>query len=815
MALEVPAYSSLPSANHTIYLDFDGHTTINDQWNIWSGVNAINSPAYSEDNNYTAFTATELINIKMIWARVTEDFAPFNVNVTTVEPSIDDLRNSGGSDTRWGIRVVITDDVAFGGNYGGYAYPGSFIWSTDTPAFVFNQDLLGIAEVVMSEATSKVVGISLGLNYDGVVGSSNYIGHGIGATSWAPIMGTSHFRSVTQWDNGEFFNATSNGPSANFGRGPDDLAVITTYNGFGYRPDTVGDTLVDATPLTVSGSSVSAAGIIEKREDIDVYSFITGAGPVSINVNPAMGANLDIKADLYNSAGNLVMTANNLAALNATLDLTLPEDIYYLKVDGVGVGNPLINPPTGYTDYGSIGQYRITGSIVPPIGSAVSVYAIDAQKAEGNAGTTAFTFTVARSGNLSQPATVNFTVAGIGSTPATPADFPGGLLPSQTITFASGVPTYTVTVNVRGDTAVENDDMFTVTLSNPSNGMMIATASATGVIKNDDFVPTEPTFSIGATNLSRFEGTGGSPTQFTFSVSRSGPFAGATHVRYSVTGSGSNPANSADFVGGFPTNVLVGFTQNTAAALITLNVVPDSGFEPNEGFRVTLSSPVGGTIAVGSVDGLIKNDDIYYGNTVKSSPDSDPDDTQDPSEETRGKGDAVLGRDLIMVALPLWASTPPQYLTAADLDVPVVTWINGVPHIGDRAPAVFDELRMAGRKHDEADFDSFEDFDFVPYDSADLGPDESFAGESDYDRRFENGGEFVSLAMVDGRTAKPWSLGGPTVRPAAWLLLDAAIIEESNERESSRADAFVDPDPRDGHGADELTDDALADWSAA
>lgn len=46
LALDVPAFSSLPGANHTIYLDFDGHVTTGTSWN--SGA-TINSPAYSSD----------------------------------------------------------------------------------------------------------------------------------------------------------------------------------------------------------------------------------------------------------------------------------------------------------------------------------------------------------------------------------------------------------------------------------------------------------------------------------------------------------------------------------------------------------------------------------------------------------------------------------------------------------------------------------------------------------------------------------------------------------------------------------------------
>ncbi|MFM5957229.1 MAG: hypothetical protein ACKOQ2_08695, partial [Dolichospermum sp.] len=42
------------------------------------------------------------------------------------------------------------------------------------------------------------------------------------------------------------------------------------------------------------------------------------------------------------------------------------------------------------------------------------------------------------------------------------------------------------TVDVQGDTTVEPNEDFTVTLSNPTNGATITTATAIGTIQNDD-----------------------------------------------------------------------------------------------------------------------------------------------------------------------------------------------------------------------------------------------------------------------------------------------------------------------------------------
>ena len=70
--------------------------------------------------------------------------------------------------------------------------------------------------------------------------------------------------------------------------------------------------------------------------------------------------------------------------------------------------------------------------------------------------------------------------------PANAADFTGGAFPTGTVSFAAGQTSQLVTINVAGNTTVEANEGFTVTLSAPSAGTTIATAAATGTIINDD-----------------------------------------------------------------------------------------------------------------------------------------------------------------------------------------------------------------------------------------------------------------------------------------------------------------------------------------
>ena len=350
---------SNPGATKRIYLDFDGHTTTGTAW--LRGATIV-TPAFDIDNNPSSFSATELARIREAWERAAEDFLPFNVDVTTEDPGIEALRKVGSSDTEWGIRVVIGQNTAPAPGAGGVAYLNSFSWNTDTPCFVFSGSL-GNDPKNIAECISHEVGHTLNLSHDGDASQEYYPGHGSGATGWAPIMGVGYYRNLTQWSKGEYVGADQL---------QDDLAIITNAtNGFGYRNDDFGSTVATASNLNFSNSTtISTTGIIERNTDLDYFRFnLAVGGTATININPAVnGPNLDIEATLYNASGTLLLTDNPTNALNASFSTTLTAGTYYSSIDGVGMGNPLT---TGYTDYGSLGFYSITGTVpsatTPPV----------------------------------------------------------------------------------------------------------------------------------------------------------------------------------------------------------------------------------------------------------------------------------------------------------------------------------------------------------------------------------------------------------------------------------------------------------------
>lgn len=118
--------------------------------------------------------------------------------------------------------------------------------------------------------------------------------------------------------------------------------------------------------------------------------------------------------------------------------------------------------------------------------SGFSIAATNAMRDEGNAGLTALTFTVTRTGATSAAQTVSWAVKGSGTFPISGSDLQGGVMPSGVLRFASGEVSKTITVYALADDVAEADETFSVTLSNPSAGAQVLVATATGTILNDD-----------------------------------------------------------------------------------------------------------------------------------------------------------------------------------------------------------------------------------------------------------------------------------------------------------------------------------------
>ena len=112
-------------------------------------------------------------------------------------------------------------------------------------------------------------------------------------------------------------------------------------------------------------------------------------------------------------------------------------------------------------------------AIVPP---SLAIAATNAVKPEGNTGTTPFTFTVTRTGNITDTSSAKWFIGSSND------DF---VTTTGSINFDPGEASKIITVNVKGDTIIERNETFRIQLHSPVNAT-ISTDSAIGTIISDD-----------------------------------------------------------------------------------------------------------------------------------------------------------------------------------------------------------------------------------------------------------------------------------------------------------------------------------------
>ncbi|NQV27220.1 MAG: hypothetical protein HQ518_22965, partial [Rhodopirellula sp.] len=210
----------------------------------------------------------------------------------------------------------------------------------------------------------------------------------------------------------------------------------------------------------------------------------------------------------------------------------------------------------------------------------LAIAADQVSKNEGNSGNTAYTFTVTRTGATNGVTTANFAVTGTGSNPADADDF-GGAFPSGVVTFNATETTKTITINVNGDSTVELNEDFLVTLSGASddagNSVDIASATASTTITNDDAA------TVNIVNNGDGAETD-SPTAGQFRATLSAASSTATTVTYTV---GGTAVADSDYTALSGTVVI---PAGDLFAPIDVTVLGDDIVEDDETVDVTLTA---------------------------------------------------------------------------------------------------------------------------------------------------------------------------------------------------------------------------------
>ncbi len=233
--------------------------------------------------------------------------------------------------------------------------------------------------------------------------------------------------------------------------------------------------------------------------------------------------------------------------------------------------------------------------------------------AEGNSGTTEFTFTVTLSDASGapvasdEPVTVNYATADLTPDeqywygPGATADV-DYTAKTGTLTIPVGATSGTITVLVNGDRLAESEENFFVNLSTPT-GALLDYSQARGTILDD-----ESYISIGG--MSAAEGNDGTK-EFTFTVTLSDAYGAplASDAPVSVdfaTADGTATILDNDYVTASGTlTIPAGLTSGT----ITVLVNGDLLVEYDESFVVNLSNPTNAPLSNSQAWGTIQSDD--------------------------------------------------------------------------------------------------------------------------------------------------------------------------------------------------------------
>ncbi|HLW66266.1 MAG TPA: hypothetical protein VKS79_13215 [Gemmataceae bacterium] len=398
-----PALSSNPGASHTLYLNFDG-----DYRDRWTQLDANGNPAsYKNVKMYpfertglTPLTDAQRDQITEIWARVAEDYAPFDVNVTTVDPG--NLDNGKtvmvdiGQSNEWFV-----DENGIPKSNAGTSSIGSFTDNQPNVVFdfienigVFYNDPTFAAKV--ADNASHEAGHSFGLLHHHVLNADGTLQNEYdpGSGNSTPIMGdtinedTRHIWGIGM--TGEVGTDAAGNPY-------DDRQIQVDSNVLGavlgFRADDFGDDIAHATPLNMDGGVGTVNGIVGLRQfdlfgpvnrDVDVFSFDNIiAGQVTVRAD-VLGyhnsSNLNARIELW-SGDRMIASAEPYDDQgNAQLSVNLAPGTYYVKVTGVG-------------DFDA-GQYKLTVQTPSIFGSIGTLNRNDFRLAGQNNGFAADTTTV-------------------------------------------------------------------------------------------------------------------------------------------------------------------------------------------------------------------------------------------------------------------------------------------------------------------------------------------------------------------------------------------------------------------------------------
>ena len=324
----------------TLFLEFNGGFSPNNGLGIDAD---IFTKAFSMDGDYNNVNATERDVILDAWAHVAEDYAPFNINVTTVHPGFGNLE----------YRLLVGDDGKerqssptsgwLGGNddedpVDGFVYTECSCFSTG-----------GNYGAQIGTTASHESGHAFGLSHKGdyvwdLGGIKKTNTYSTGDSFFTPIMGSNLETDRTIWTQ----SIISTGPFTSIS-GDDDIGELTEK--LGLRADDHPHAFWANTDIGDLNSPLITDGLIENTSDLDIFRFdVVQPGVVNLDLRAAdIGGNLDATLQLIRFEGLVEELASDApeAVTSASISEFLMPGTYYA----------IVGSQATYT--GDIGRYTL------------------------------------------------------------------------------------------------------------------------------------------------------------------------------------------------------------------------------------------------------------------------------------------------------------------------------------------------------------------------------------------------------------------------------------------------------------------------
>ncbi|MBD2182234.1 right-handed parallel beta-helix repeat-containing protein [Planktothrix sp. FACHB-1355] len=345
-------------------------------------------------------------------------------------------------------------------------------------------------------------------------------------------------------------------------RGPERVSITATN-----------PTTIESTPTTAPGLFTVSVPC-DTDEDLKVNYVISG---IAIN-----------GTDYQTLSGSVIIPAG---ASSATIPVVAIDDTL------VESNETVIASLTAGTGYDVAASPKNTATVTILDNDAltqttVNIFASDPLASDATPADPG-QFTIARTGDLTQPLTVNYTLSPL-STATKDTDYKSTPTLSTSITIPAGSDRAIIDINPISDSAIEGNETIALFLGGGAN-YTVGPANSATVIITDPPAAAKPTVFVTAPNPTASE-AGGKPGTFQFART-GGDINQSVTINYVITGTATPNTDYSSTVSGNSITIAAG---KTVSDLISITATADAISEPTETVTVTISEDTG--YFVGSQD---------------------------------------------------------------------------------------------------------------------------------------------------------------------------------------------------------------------